>query len=115
LAGDYLIQTVPYLTRPDPHAKALASVAQSRAGVDSGQIVIRGATHFDFADEPPGVLPASLRGIDLATWYTAAWFDKYLKRDPTADARLLSARWRDDPPAGAADPSDDPNMYSYHY
>jgi pimeloyl-ACP methyl ester carboxylesterase len=96
LSGDYLIQPVPYVTAPDPQAKNLASLSYSRAGVDSGQIAIRGGEHIDFAGEPTGIAPASLRGIDMTTWYTTAWFDKYLKHDPTADARLLTARWRDD-------------------
>jgi len=51
----------------------------------------------------------------MTTWYTTAWFDKYLKHDPTADARLLTARWRNDAAGGAADPSHDRNLYSYHY
>ena len=33
---------------------------------------------------------ATLRGMDLAAWYTAAWFDKYVKGDPTPTARLLT-------------------------
>ena len=60
-------------------------------------------------------LPSSLRGIDMVTWYTVAWFAKYLQHDPRADAMLLSARWRDDAAAGAVDPGKDPNLYSWHY
>ena len=33
---------------------------------------------------------ATLRGMDLVAWYTAAWLDKYLKDDLTADARLTT-------------------------
>ena len=36
-------------------------------------------------------------GPDIIDWYTTAWFDKYLKHEPAADARLLTERWRDDP------------------
>lgn len=115
LAGDYLLDYAPYVTRPDPLAKARASLAYAGAGVDGGQIVIRGGTHVEFADEPTGGTGASLRGIDLTTWFTTAWFDKYLKRDPRADARLLSARWRDDRAGGAVDPSGDANLYSFYY
>jgi hypothetical protein len=32
----------------------------------------------------------------MIAWYTTAWFDKYVKHDPTADARLLTNRWRHD-------------------
>ena len=115
ISGDYLLSYSPYLAKPDPDNKLRASLAYSKAGVDSGQIIVRGGTHFDFGDDVSGFFPASLRGIDLGTWYTLAWFDKYLKHDPTADARLLSARWRDDPDTRAVDPAGDANLYSYHY
>ena len=115
LSADYLIPYAPYVTEPDPQAKSGASRRYSKRGLDTGQIVIRGGTHFEFNDEPTGTLPASLRGIDLVTWYTLAWFDKYLKHDPTADARLLTTRWRDDGAGAAADPGGDGNLYSAHY
>ena len=34
---------------------------------------------------PNQAFGATLRGADLIAWYTTAWFDKYVKRDPTAD------------------------------
>jgi hypothetical protein len=43
----------------------------------------------------------------MAYWYTGAWFDKYLKDDPTADQQLLTRRWLDDPKGG--------NMLSWHF
>ncbi len=115
LTADYLIPYAPYLTKPNPKAKNIASERYSKRGVDTGQIVVRGGTHFEFGDEPTGVLPASLRGIDLATWYTLAWFDKYLKGDPTADRRLLTSRWRNDEIGGKADPGGDANLFSTYY
>lgn len=92
--GDYLLVPVPYARPPHPLAKSRPSLAYSAAGVDTGQVTIRGGTHFDFNDVP-AVLPATRQGIDLVTWYTTAWFDKYLDRDPTADRRLRTERWRD--------------------
>ncbi len=115
LSGDYLLDYAPYFSDPDPNAKNLASDAYTRAGVDTGQIMIRGGTHIDFGDTAIGDLPASLRGIDLTTWYTTAWFDKYLRHDPGADAMLTTSRWRDDVITSHVDPAHDPNMYSYHY
>jgi hypothetical protein len=56
-----------------------------------------------------------LRGPDLTAWYTAAWFDKYVKHDPTADARLLTTRWRSDAPEAAVDPNHDGNAFSFYY
>jgi len=115
LSGDYLLDYSPYVTEPDPNAKNLASDAYTRAGVDTGQIALRGGTHIEFADTALGDLPASLRGIDLTTWYTTAWFDKYLRHDPAADAKLTTSRWRDDAGTGQVDAGHDPNAYSYHY
>ena len=39
----------------------------------------------------------------MVAWYTLAWMDKELKGDPTADARLLTNRWRDDSLGGEVD------------
>ncbi|MCW3038275.1 MAG: hypothetical protein JWM31_180, partial [Solirubrobacterales bacterium] len=57
----------------------------------------------------------TLRGVDVGAWYTVAWFNKYLKHDPTADARLLTGRWRNDAKGAAHDPSRDPNLLSEFY
>jgi hypothetical protein len=57
---------------------------------------------FSFIANP--AFGASLRGPDLAAWYTTAWFDKYVKGDPTADARLLTTRWRGEG-----------NLFSFYY
>ncbi|PPE75286.1 hypothetical protein C3942_06355 [Solimonas fluminis] len=114
ITSDYLLVPAPYLAPPDPDIKAEASHIYSQQGVDTGTIVIRGGTHFDFNDVP-AVLPASLRGIDLVAWYTAAWFSKYLKNDPGADALLLSRRWQDDSATAQADAAGDPNLLSWHY
>ncbi|MEL0029123.1 MAG: hypothetical protein VW625_10810 [Perlucidibaca sp.] len=114
ITGDYLLAPVPYLAPPRADNKALASLAYSAAGVDTGSITIRGGTHFDFNDIP-AVLPASKRGIDLVTWYTVAWFAKYLQQDANADRMLLSARWREDAETGELDTGGDANLYSWHY
>ena len=100
---------------PDPLEKSQASLAFSRAGVDTGSIAIRGGTHFEYSYLPSRAFRATLRGIDLASWYTTAWFDKYVKGDATADARLLSDRWRHDPGDAAIDPAGGGNLYSFYY
>jgi dienelactone hydrolase len=114
ISADYLVPT-PYLTAPNPQFKEAASLDFSKAGADSGEVVIRGGTHLDFADVPVPGLPASLRGADLVAWYTTAWFQKYLLHDPAADARLTTSRWRDDAATGQVDPGHDPNVFSYDY
>jgi hypothetical protein len=115
ISSDYLLTPEPYVEEPNPAAKGEASLAASKIGVDSGQINIRGGTHLDFTDLTTGLIPASRRGIDVVTWYTSAWFDKYLKHESSANKRLLTSRWRDDAVGGAVDPSGDPNLFSYHY
>jgi hypothetical protein len=61
------------------------------------------------------MLPASLRGIDAAAWYTTAWLDKYVKGDASADARLLTDRWRKDSTEAGVDPNHDGNLFSFYY
>lgn len=112
--ADYLAASLPYLRPPRVHDKATASLRYSAAGVDSGNITIRGGTHFDFNDVPVA-LPATRRGLDLVTWYTVAWFAKYLQNDPNADRMLLSTRWRSDATAAVQRPGGDANLYSWHY
>lgn len=113
LTGDSLVGLEPTLGPPaDPAASSAVSRRFSAAGVDSGSISIRGGTHFEFSYLPLGVFRATRRGIDLTAWYTLAWFDKYVKQDPTADARLLSDRWRRDPIDAAVDPAGGGNLLS---
>lgn len=115
ITGDYLLLPAPYPSAPDPSFKSRASRAISAAGVDSGQIVIRGGTHYEYMYYPSSLFPATLRGIDLTAWYTVAWFDKYLRGDVTADSRLLTGRWRADAANGAADAGGDANLFSELY
>jgi dienelactone hydrolase len=114
IAGDYLLAPTPYLLPPSPLGKSRASLAYSNAGVDTGQILVRGGTHVSFADVPV-VFAGSARAIDMATWYTTAWFAKYLEHRPGADAMLLTKRWQTDGETGALDPRNDPNLFSWHF
>lgn len=77
ITGDYVVPFA-YTTKPNPAGKSRASRAYSAAGVDTGQVVIRGGDHLDCSDAP-GSLLATLRGVDMTAWYTNAWFLKYLK------------------------------------
>ena len=115
LSADYLLTPTPYTTAPDPQAKSPASRAFSKAGVDTGQIVIRGGTHYEWSYLPLPVFGATLRGIDLSAWYTTAWFDRYVKGDRTAQRRLLTDRWPRDGVEASVDPDGDGNLYSYYY
>ena len=115
MSADYFLPPTPNTSLPDPRAKTQESYTYSQAGVDSGEIVIRGGSHLDFSWIPNQAFGASLRGPDIIDWYTRAWFDKYLKHDPGADARLLTQRWRDDPVEAGVDPNHDGNGFSFYY
>jgi len=60
-----------------------------RAHIDSMVMVPRASTHLIFSDSPP-ILPASLYGQDIASYYVQAWLDKYLKHETSANYALLS-------------------------
>jgi dienelactone hydrolase len=114
-SNDYSLVVQPYTTDPDPLSKGTASQEYSTAGVDSGELIIRGGTHYEYSFIPNPTFPATLRGMDLAAWYTTAWFDKYVKGDPGADRRLLSDRWRRDARGAAVDLKGDGNLFSFYY
>jgi dienelactone hydrolase len=115
MSADYGLPPLPNTGLPEPLAKSQESLAYSQAGVDSGQIVIRGGSHLDFSFIPNQAFGASLRGPDEIAWYTSAWFDKYLKHQGSADKRLLTNRWREDPAEAAIDPNHDGNAFSFYY
>jgi dienelactone hydrolase len=115
ISADYGLPPAPNTGLPEPHAKSTESLAYSEAGVDSGEIVIRGGSHLDFSFIPNQAFGASLYGPDITDWYTTAWFDKYLKHKASADKRLLSERWREDAEVAAIDPRHDPNAFSFYY
>ena len=130
ISNDYGIVPLPlnydttpgsFTVDPDPNEKAAAFGAYRTANVDSGELVIRGGCHEESAFIPGSVTGpwplgcGTLRGGDLVAWYTTAWLDKYVKGDPTADSRLLTERWRDDPRGGAVDLAGDPNLFSFYF
>ena len=115
LTADYFIPPMPNTSQPDYEAKAAVSKEYSAANVDTGSIAIRGGTHYEFSWIPDPAFPAALRGADLTTWYTTAWFDAYVKGDASASRRLRTDRWRNDAPSAAVDPDGDANMMSRYY
>jgi dienelactone hydrolase len=115
MSADYFLPPTPNTSQPDPESKTAESVRYSDAGVDSGELIIRGGSHLDFSWIPNPAFGASLRGADMIDWYTSAWFDKYVKGDASADRRLLSDRWFDDAREAAVDPDGDGNMFSRYY
>ena len=115
MSADYGLPPTPNTSLPEPLGKSKQSLAYSAAGVDSGEIIIRGGSHLDFSFIPNQAFGASLRGPDMIDWYTTAWFDKYLKHERSADKRLLTNRWRDEPLVAEVDPNKDANAFSFYY
>ncbi|MBS8239594.1 hypothetical protein DYI22_03650 [Marinobacter lipolyticus] len=118
--ADYGFAPVPYLAPPDPGGGKVAFEAWKSAGVPVYTLGFQGTTHFDFSLLPQ--FPATSWCPDVSgnacsggwgrpsiTYYTVAWFDRWLKEpgEPgydDADERLI-----DDARTGGAD------RMSFHY
>ena len=114
ISADYGLPPTPehLAARPDGEGVRVARLLQ--AGVDSGEIIIRGGSHLDFSFIPNQAFGALLRGPDLIDWYTPAWFDR--------TSRTIGRRQRGcSPTAGAKTPTrprrsrHDGNAFSYYY
>jgi hypothetical protein len=114
ISNDYGLTPQPNLSEPDPGGRTEASRTLSALGVDTGEVVIRGGTHYEHSFVPNPAFGATLRGEDLVAWYALAWLDRYVKGDPGATARLLTDRWQADAREAAVDPGGDSNMYSFY-
>ena len=115
MSADYGLTPTPYTSDPDRTAKSDAASQIAAAGVPAGELVIRGGTHYEFSFIPNPGFGGTLRGEDLAAWYTTAWFDRFVKGDRRADARLFTDRWRADADEAAVDPDHDGNLFSFYY
>ena len=94
ISNDYGFWTQPTNSPPDADAKLGGYEATAAAGVDSAEIVLRGATHLEYSYIPV-VLPASRLGERIASYYTRAWFDRYLKGEAGAFERLTATEFDD--------------------
>lgn len=115
MSADYGLPPTPHTSLPSYDGKDTESLAYSKAGVDSGEIVIRGGSHLDFSYIPNPAFGASLRGPDIVAWYTNAWFDYYLKHDASGYAHLVSRRWQHDALEASVDSFHDGNAFSFYY
>ena len=115
MSADYFLPPTPNTSLPKYDAKDTESLIYSRHHVDTGEIVIRGGSHLDFSFIPNNGFGASLRGPDLISWYTDAWFDYYLKHQKSAYKRLVTTRWQHDTAEAKVDSYHDGNAFSYYY
>ncbi len=115
MSADYGLLREPLTERPDPQGKSRASNEYSDEGVDTAQINVRGGTHYEWSYIPNAQFGATLRGMDMAAWYTSAWFDRFVKDKESAERRLLTKRWLDDSRGAEVDPSGNGNMYSKYF
>ncbi len=124
MSNDYGLAPTPNMSDPDPEGANGGFSAYKTAGVDSMQVNTRGGTHFEYSFIPGMTVHplglATLRGPDMAIWYTTAWLDRYVKCQgdtacgTEADERLLTDRWRADPVEAGIDPNGDANLYSFY-
>ena len=117
LTNDYLFNSQPATSPPDPHSKMDGYKQVSDAGIDSQMIAFRGATHLTYTYIPL-VFQASELNERMASYYTRAWFDRYIKGKASAFDRLVATTFDDsadkvsigagvfDPAAATADPAD---------
>ncbi|HZU57931.1 MAG TPA: hypothetical protein VFA06_18805 [Actinocrinis sp.] len=75
-------------TNTDPDLKKTAYEVWRHAGVPSMEVVFRGSTHSDWAQNNTTTSDTMLHNFE---YYTRAWFDRFLLGDTTADQRLLAA------------------------
>lgn len=123
-SNDYGITPTPNTSDPDPQRANQGFLGYKGAGVDSMQINIRGGTHEEYAFIPGQTVPilglATYRGMDLQSWYTRAWLDRFVKCADAAackrraEKRLLTDRWRSDGPGKRVDTRDDGNLFSFY-
>jgi dienelactone hydrolase len=99
VTADFNCQRVPvclperYPEPPDPRGPGNKDEDFQRmaaAGIDTMKISLRAATHLDFTEFSP-TPPSSRYGAIVTSYYTLAWFDRYLKGDAAAIGRLTAA------------------------
>jgi hypothetical protein len=77
-------------TNTDPEQKKTAFAAWRKAGQPAMQVVFAGSGHLDWAQAPSNRSAAKLEELKLFEYYTRAWFDRWLRGDRSAAARLLA-------------------------
>ncbi|MGP9833545.1 alpha/beta hydrolase family protein [Marinobacter sp. NSM] len=118
--ADYGFAPLPYLAPPDSQGGKVAFNAWRAAGIPAYTVGFQGTTHFDFSLLP--LFPASSWCPDVnsgscaggwgrpsITYYTVAWFDRWLKQPGEQGYEDADIRLIDDARPGSAD------RMSFHY
>src|SRR3954466_13565546 len=92
LTNDYGFWTQPTMSPPDPHTKMAGYNQLKSAGLDTQIVAFRGATHLTYTYIPL-VFQANELSERMASYYTTAWFDRYLRDDRTGLTRLTATRF----------------------
>jgi dienelactone hydrolase len=118
LSNDYEFNPQPLQSPPNPHMGSNGGGLDGDLGyqqltgkphLDSMQVAIRSGTHLTYT-YIPYTFPANELGERVASYYTVAWFDRYLKGDSTGYQRLTATTFdksadTDSIGAGVFDPS----------
>ncbi len=89
LTNDYAFNTQPASSAPDPEAKTAGYKQVVAAGLDAQIIALRNATHLTYSYIPL-VFQANELGERMASYYTKAWMDLYLRGDRSGFTRLTA-------------------------
>src|SRR5262249_41379237 len=95
LAADYPFPTTPtpMASNPDPDKHvdtAYQQLITATPPVDAMTVTPRASDHYEWGAQPfPSNFPSSRYGERTSLYYTLAWFDRYLKDDPSGTARLI--------------------------
>ena len=88
-ADGYFLNPQPSPNAPDPTGHLAPLAAWRKAGIDTYSFTVRGGCHTEWT-EIPYISFGTSYGLAMADYYTLAWFDRYVKGDPSAATRLLA-------------------------
>ena len=96
IASEYFLNAEPTdpSKPPSPTGNKDAAFDQLAGTADTMLVFLRASTHLEYS-YVPYILPASRKGERVAMYYTLAWFDRYLKGDASAAARLTALSFDD--------------------
>lgn len=111
-ADGYFLNPTPSPNAPSPTSSLGAYEAWKAAGLDTYSVSVRGGTHIEWT-QIPYILPATAYGTKLASYYTLAWFDRYVQGD-AAIAADADRRLRDGPAASGPNGETDVAWNAHH-